>query len=65
MECAYFGRMIAEEAYIAGAKEVITIWNDELMTKLKYDFADSEVFKEFPNWAVEQRLMYAEGERVL
>ncbi len=59
VECAYFGRMIAEEAYIAGAKEVITIWNDELMTKLKYDFADSEVFKEFPNWAVEQRLMYA------
>ena len=34
VECAYFGRMIAEEAYIAGAKEVITIWNDELMTKL-------------------------------
>lgn len=59
IECAYFGRMIAEEAYYAGAREVITIWRDELMSKIKYDLADEDVFNHFPEWEVEQRMTYA------
>ena len=35
IECAKFTRMLVEEAYIKGAKEVVVQWNDELTGKLK------------------------------
>jgi len=49
-----FVRMLAKNAYEAGASEVHVNWNDEVLTKLKYENAPMEVFEQFPKW-------YADG----
>jgi aminopeptidase len=41
---------IAQEAYNAGAKNVHVEWNDEELTRIKYDNAPDEAFTEFPMW---------------
>lgn len=50
IECADFARLIAKEAYKAGAKNVHVEWNDEELTLIKYLNAPHEAFKEFPKW---------------
>lgn len=54
LECpvsAYeFGRQIAEYAYQAGAREVVPLWLDERMTRLKYEYAPLEAFEKAPAW---------------
>ncbi|MGB7999082.1 MAG: aminopeptidase [Anaerobacillus sp.] len=47
---AEFVRNIAESAYGAGAKNVHVEWNDENLTRIKFDKAPDEAFKEFPTW---------------
>lgn len=59
IECAKFTRMLVEEAYIKGAKEVVVQWNDELTGKLKYKYSPMEVFETVPEWVKESRLSYA------
>jgi len=59
IECAKFTRMLVEEAYIKGAKEVVVQWNDELTGKLKYKYSPMEVFETIPEWVKESRLSYA------
>lgn len=54
IEAAEFVRLVAKHAYELGAKEVHVNWNDDLLTKLKYENAPMEVFENFPLW-------YAEG----
>ncbi|WP_353095797.1 aminopeptidase [Tissierella praeacuta] len=49
-----FVRLIAKNAYELGASEVHVNWNDEVLTKLKYENAPMEVFENFPKW-------YADG----
>lgn len=49
-----FVRLIAKNAYELGASEVHVNWNDEVLTKLKYENAPMEVFENFPIW-------YADG----
>lgn len=50
VECAYFARMCAEEAYAAGCKEVVMNWHDDAMARLKYLYADDEIFDSVPEW---------------
>ncbi|KHF34144.1 Aminopeptidase 2 [Paenibacillus sp. P1XP2] len=50
VESAEFVRMITEKAYQAGASEVRVNWNDEKITRLKYEHAADEVFSEAPKW---------------
>jgi aminopeptidase len=50
VECAYFGRMIAEAAYDAGAREVVMRWGDDALSRMKYLRADGAVFDEVPDW---------------
>ncbi|MDR0293494.1 MAG: aminopeptidase [Oscillospiraceae bacterium] len=57
VECAGFARLIAEAAYEAGAREVVTRWSDDAMARLKYLKADGAVFDEFPRW---MKVMYDE-----
>ncbi|MBP1931373.1 aminopeptidase [Ammoniphilus resinae] len=45
-----FVRMVARKAYEAGAKNVHFEWNDDELTRIKYDMAPNEAFKEFPAW---------------
>ena len=59
IECAKFTRMLVEEAYIKGAKEVVVQWNDELTGKLKDKYSPMEVFETVPEWVKESRLSYA------
>lgn len=50
IEGADFVRLIAKNAYELGASEVHVNWNDEVLTKLKYENAPMEVFENFPKW---------------
>jgi len=50
VECAFFARMCAEEAYAIGCKEVIMNWHDDAMARMKYLHAEEEVFDTVPLW---------------
>ena len=50
VECAFFARMCAEEAYAIGCKEVVMNWNDDAMTRMKYLHAEEEIFETVPLW---------------
>ena len=54
IEGVEFVRLIAKNAYEAGASEVHVNWSDEVITRLKYENAPMEVFENFPKW-------YADG----
>ena len=40
VDCAFFARAIADAAYKAGCKEVVTDWRDDYLSRLKYLKAD-------------------------
>jgi aminopeptidase len=50
IESADFVRTAARKAYDAGAKNVHVEWNDDVLTRIRYDKAPLESFKEFPEW---------------
>ena len=50
VECAYFARMCAQEAYDTGCKEVVMNWHDDAMARMKYLQADDEIFDEVALW---------------
>ena len=50
VECAFFARLCAREAYDAGCKEVVMNWTDDAMTRMKYLHAEEEVFDSVPLW---------------
>lgn len=60
IEGADFVRLVAKHAYAAGAKEVHVNWNDETLTKLKYENAPMEVFEYFPKWYADGMEEFAE-----
>jgi len=47
---ADFVRRVARKAYEAGAKHVHIDWTDDELTRMKYDLAPDEAFREFPLW---------------
>lgn len=59
IEGVEFVRLIARNAYEAGASEVHVNWNDEVLTKLKYENAPMEVFENFPVWFGDGLVHYA------
>ena len=50
VECAYFARMCAAEAYAIGCREVIMNWHDDAMSRMKYLQASEDVFETVPAW---------------
>ncbi|MCL2698704.1 MAG: aminopeptidase [Defluviitaleaceae bacterium] len=50
VECADIARMAADEAYAAGAKEVIVDWTDDGISRGRFLYAADDVFDEFPAW---------------
>ena len=50
IEVADFGRLLQEEAYKAGAREVVMRWIDEKSSKISYDMADDAIFDEVAPW---------------
>lgn len=53
-------RVITKKAYEAGASNVIVNWSDDTVNRLKYDLADDEVFKEFPQHRANETIELAE-----
>lgn len=60
MHAAAFVRVVAKKAYEAGAKHVRVEWNDEELTKIKYQHAPEEAFSEFPQWQADVLVKEAE-----
>ena len=50
VECAYFARLCAAEAYAVGCKEVVMNWHDDALGRMKYLYADDAVFDDVPLW---------------
>lgn len=53
VDCAWFARLCAQEAYAAGCREVVMRWNDDAMTRMKFLHAEESVFDELPRWQSE------------
>lgn len=52
---AYFTRLCVEEAYAAGAGEVLVNWSDETITKLAYVNESTETLCDIAPWRIEQK----------
>ncbi|MBM7643945.1 aminopeptidase [Scopulibacillus daqui] len=60
IESAPLTRLVTKHAYDSGAKNVHIDWTDDHTTRLKYEKADEEVFKEVPEWKVKEKEQLAE-----
>lgn len=49
-------RLVVEEAYKVGAKEVIVNWNDDLISRMHYENQDLETLCEVPEYLVSQKV---------
>ncbi len=54
-----FARLVAEEVYAAGAREVILRWNDSGISRLTYLHAAEEALASVPEWRGESYNYYA------
>ena len=62
VDSAYFVRLVTEEAYAAGARDVIVHWSDEKIARERYLHAENDVFDEAYPWQVQMfDLLSAEG----
>jgi aminopeptidase len=50
-----FVQMCAEEAYLAGAKEVMVEWSCEGMTLLNYTYCSTETLTEIPDYVYDKK----------
>ena len=50
VECAYFARLCAAEAYEIGCREVVMNWHDDAMSRMKYLQAAEDVLETVPAW---------------
>lgn len=56
---AEFIRLVVKNAYQAGAKNVVVNWNDDVVTRLKYDLAPDESFLEYPTFRAQEQIALA------
>ncbi len=54
VDCAEFARLITQEAYAAGAREVIVKWSDDEIGRLRCQYAPEDVLDSFPEWETKQ-----------
>jgi aminopeptidase len=54
LDAADFVRLIVKKAYETGAQNVIVNWNDDTVTRAKYDLAPDEAFLEYPVWRAKE-----------
>ncbi|MDE6583945.1 MAG: aminopeptidase, partial [Anaeroplasmataceae bacterium] len=52
---AYFVKYVVEEAYLAGAREVVVEWNYQPLVKLDYQYQTVETLKELPEWYLKKQ----------
>ena len=58
IECAAFARALAERAYEEGARDVVVVWTDEQLARIRFLKAPEAVFSEFPDWLRDMYLFY-------
>lgn len=61
LETAELTRLIVAEAYEAGAKYVQVEWEDEQVTRIRYEKAGDESFDYYPKWQADMMEQLAEG----
>ncbi|MGZ9583534.1 aminopeptidase [Paenibacillus marinisediminis] len=61
IQMAPLARLVAGKAYEAGAGNVHVDWNDETLTRLKYDKADANVFTTYPEYEALKRNTFVEA----
>ena len=59
VEAVEFGRMVQEECFKLGAKDVIFVLEDQRAARIRLDYASLEQFENIPEWRAEQRNFYA------
>jgi len=62
IDSADFVRLVAKQAYEAGAKNVVVNWNDDVVNRTKYDLAPDEAFTEYPEWRARETEELAEND---
>ncbi|MHA2131743.1 MAG: aminopeptidase [Promethearchaeota archaeon] len=66
LELAPLIRLIVKKAYQLGAKLVDVIWDDDQIRYLRYKYAPSDSFEEYPTWRADAALDIAkEGDAML
>lgn len=61
IDAVEFVRLVTKKAYEVGAKNVVVNWNDDVVSKLKYDLAPDEVFTEYPKHRAAETTELAEN----
>lgn len=61
LETAEFTRLVVSKAYEAGAKYVQVDWEDEKITRIRYEKAPDESFGFYPKWTADMMEQLAEG----
>ena len=60
LEAAPLVRLITKKAYEIGAKQVYVDWNDDEISRIRFELAPEESFTEYPAWKVQEREQLAE-----
>lgn len=60
IETAELTRLIVAKAYEAGAKYVIVEWDDEDITRIRYEKASQDSFDYYPGWEADRMERFAE-----
>lgn len=65
LETVEFTRLVVAKAYEAGAKYVQVEWDDEAITKMRYEKAPDDSFGYYPKWQADMVEQLAEGDGAL
>ena len=66
VDLAYFGRMVMDEAFDAGAADVLILWGDEVSDRIHYLKAPDEAFGHERDWIKERiKFLVDEGYNLL
>ncbi|MEH7180022.1 aminopeptidase [Neobacillus vireti] len=62
LDAAELVRLVVKSAYETGAQNVIVNWNDDVVSRTKYELAPDEAFTTYPEWrAKEQEALVEQG----
>jgi aminopeptidase len=54
LDAAELVRLVVKQAYEVGARDVVVNWNDDTVSRTKYDLAPDEAFAEYPEWRAKE-----------
>ncbi|UII56496.1 aminopeptidase [Cytobacillus spongiae] len=54
LDAADLVRLVVKKAYETGALNVVVNWNDDTVSRTKYDLAPDEAFTEYPEWRAKE-----------